>query len=184
MRYSPKYKKWYDDRYYYSREDAKEYEPSKRKFYAKNHNWSSKNPLDELYNRVRTVRYMEQRSATNNRNAYKYRTCESGYTVGQGYGGLYKAWMGFLINKYENNLQGMIHYAEGIRRMEKDMKLDINEFPELLQAASEYVNNPENEELLEEEAERRRKDPDELTSEEILNIMLNSDMKNAFSQRP
>jgi hypothetical protein len=71
----------------------------------------------------------------------------------------------------------MQYYAEGIRRIEKDMRIEITEFPELQLAALEYVQDPENSDLLEEKAKELDKDVDELSSQDILDIMLEQDQK-------
>jgi hypothetical protein len=34
----------------------------------------------------------------------KFRICDSSYIAGQGWGGLYRAWQGLLINKTQSNL--------------------------------------------------------------------------------
>lgn len=140
-----------------------------------------RNPLQELYSRVR----LAKRSEYNIRNASdidNLQICESGYTKGQGWGGLYKSWQGFLINRNLDDREKMNYYAQGIRKIEKDMKIDLSKFPDLRMEALAYATDPDNVEIIEEEAANLNKDSDELTCNEILGIMLNQDEK-AYQRR-
>ena len=71
----------------------------------------------------------------------------------------------------------MHHYAMGIQKIEKDLGLAIYPFEDLKLAAVEYANDPENQQLIEDKAAELNKDPDELSSQEILDIMLEQDRK-------
>src|SRR5918995_5034504 len=55
----------------------------------------------------------------------------SGFTVGETWGGLEKAWVGFRAAKRLENYSDMKLYASIIQRLEKELKIGINDFPEL-----------------------------------------------------
>lgn len=57
------------------------------------------------------------------------------------------------------------------------MGLSVYQFEDLKLAAVEYANDPENQELIEDKAAELNKEPDELSSQEILDIMLLQDRK-------
>ena len=103
--------------------------------------------------------------------------CPSGYTRSHGWNALFRAWNGFIIRKQEGDEEGMHYYAMGIQKLEKDLGLSIYPFEDLKLAAVEYANDPENQELIEERAEELNKAPDELSSQDILDIMLEQDRK-------
>ena len=54
--------------------------------------------------------------------------CESGFTRGQGWGGLARAWTGFIIAKENNDTDLMERYARTMHRIEKDTKIPLYEF--------------------------------------------------------
>lgn len=159
MRYSPQYRKFYNDEYYFK---DHEYKPSKRNKYC----IRKVDPMVYLARRVRMARYMQK---------YECEICDSGWTRGQGWGGLYRAWQAFIINKLDDNTDGMEMYAKVIRKIQKDLKIEVRQFPGLKVAALEYMTDPENRDLLQEEAERLDKDVDDMNSEDVLNVMLEQD---------
>ena len=55
----------------------------------------------------------------------------SGFTVGETWGGLEKAWVGFRAAKRLENYSDMKLYASIIQRLEKELKIEVNDFPEL-----------------------------------------------------
>lgn len=106
---------------------------------------------------------------------YGDRLCPSGYTRNQGWVALLKAWKGFVVKKSEDDIEGMHRYAIWIRELEKDLGISIYPFQDLKLAAVEYANDPENHSLLEEKAAELDKDPDELSSQDVLDIMIQQD---------
>lgn len=61
----------------------------------------------------------------------KDKILESGYTAGQGWGCLDKAWNGFMRAKRLENYEDMKLYARIIQRVEKELKIEVNDFPGL-----------------------------------------------------
>ena len=61
----------------------------------------------------------------------KDRILESGFTVGESWGCLEKAWVGFRAAKRLDNEKDMKQYASVIQRLEKELKIEVNDFPEL-----------------------------------------------------
>jgi hypothetical protein len=55
----------------------------------------------------------------------------SGFTVGETWGCLEKAWVGFRTAKRLENCSDMKLYASIIQRIEKELKIRVNDFPEL-----------------------------------------------------
>lgn len=160
MRYSPEHKRFYNDEYYYK---DREYKPSRRSKYVVRKD----NPMAYLNRRVKMAKYMEK---------YDCVLCESGWTRGQGWGGLYKAWQAYIISMQNDDMDSMENYAKVIRKIQEDLKIAVCDFPNILKtAALEYASDPENRDLLREEAERLNKDPDDLNSGDVLNIMLEQD---------
>jgi hypothetical protein len=61
----------------------------------------------------------------------KDRILESGFTVGETCGCLDKAWVGFRAAKRLENDKDMRLYASIIQRLEKELNIEVNDFPEL-----------------------------------------------------
>lgn len=59
------------------------------------------------------------------------RILESGFKVGETWGCLDKAWVGFRAAKRLENYSDMKLYASIIQRLEKELKIEVNDFPEL-----------------------------------------------------
>lgn len=53
------------------------------------------------------------------------------YTMGRAWGCLDKAWVGFRKAKRVENYADMKLYASVIQRVEKELKIEVNDFPEL-----------------------------------------------------
>ena len=56
---------------------------------------------------------------------------ESDYYDNQGWGCLRKCWLGYKIAKSEGDEEKMVHYAKGIRRLQKDLGIDLTDFSHL-----------------------------------------------------
>jgi hypothetical protein len=61
----------------------------------------------------------------------KNKVLSSGFTVGETRGALDKAWVGFRAAKRLENYHDMKLYASIIQRFEKELKIDVNDFPQL-----------------------------------------------------
>ena len=55
----------------------------------------------------------------------------SGFTEGQTWGGLEKAWMAFIIAKNNDDLEKMNYYAPVIQKLQHELGLKPTDFPEL-----------------------------------------------------
>ena len=55
----------------------------------------------------------------------------SGFTEGQTWGGLYKAWMAFIISKNNDDRDKMEYYAAVIQKLQAELGLRPTSFPEL-----------------------------------------------------
>ena len=62
------------------------------------------------------------------------------------FGGLHKAWLGYVIAKNECNCEKMTKYAMAIQKFERLLNIEINEFPELGLYASDAFDNKEEDE--------------------------------------
>lgn len=66
----------------------------------------------------------------------------SGFTEGQTWGGLYKAWMAFIIAKNNDDLEKMNYYAPVIQKLQHELGLKPTDFPELnLSALGFFADN-------------------------------------------
>ena len=163
-RYSPEHRRFYNDEYYFK---DKEYKPSRRNRYVVR----KVDPMAYLVRRMKMAKSFEYQCTVGGSGI-----CPSGWTTSQGWAGLYRAWQAFIIRRADNDIDGMQEYARVIRKIQKDMRIEVRVFPDLKLAALEYMHEPENHDLLEEKAEELDKDDvDDLNSEDVLNIMLEQD---------
>jgi hypothetical protein len=61
----------------------------------------------------------------------KYRKLPSGYTVGQTWGGLFKAWLGYCIALNKNEDDKALLYASIINKLQRELGLQVREFAEV-----------------------------------------------------
>jgi len=95
----------------------------------------------------RKTKYMAARN--------KSRLLDSLYFENQTWGALHKAWKGYIIGKSKFELDRMEYYASVIRKLQKELGLEISSFPDLNPASLDsFEENPENmpQEISEEEA--------------------------------
>ena len=105
----------------------------------------------------------------NNRGIYdKNRILDSGFTVGESWGCLEKAWVGFRVAKRLENDEDMKLYASIIQRLEKELKIEVNDFPELgLCTCNLEETNTEEEKEEDEEEDSKLAIIDPWTNEKI-----------------
>src|SRR5919198_2447460 len=66
----------------------------------------------------------------------------SGFTEGQTWGGLEKAWMAFIIAKNNDDLEKMNYYAPVIQKLQHELGIKKTDFPELnLSALGYFADN-------------------------------------------
>jgi len=53
------------------------------------------------------------------------------YTKAQTWGALKKAWKGYKIAKAQNDREKMLEYAKRIRKLQKELGLEVSKFPHL-----------------------------------------------------
>ena len=81
----------------------------------------------------RFYRFSKYYSGTANENGSydKNKIIDSGFTLGESWGCLEKAWVGYRAAKRLENDEDMKLYASIIQRLEKELKIEVNDFPEL-----------------------------------------------------
>jgi hypothetical protein len=62
------------------------------------------------------------------------------------WGGLHKAWLGYVIAKSQLDFEKMTKYAIAVQKFERLLNVELNEFPELGLCASGDFNNKEEDE--------------------------------------
>jgi hypothetical protein len=65
----------------------------------------------------------------------------SGFTEGQTWGGLYKAWLAFIISKSNDDLDKMQFYAAVIQKLQAELGLHPTPFNELKMSGLGYYSN-------------------------------------------
>ena len=63
--------------------------------------------------------------------AEKDRKLPSGYTVGQTWGALHKAWLGYCIALYKNEGEKTLYYASIIQKLPRELGIPVREFGEV-----------------------------------------------------
>ena len=63
--------------------------------------------------------------------AEKDRKLPSGYTIGQTWGGLYKAWLGYCIALHKNEGEKTLYYASIIQKLQRELGIPVREFAEV-----------------------------------------------------
>ena len=63
--------------------------------------------------------------------AEKDRKLPSGYTVGQTWGALHKAWLGYCIAVNKNEGEKTLYYASIIQKLQRELGIQVREFAEV-----------------------------------------------------
>jgi hypothetical protein len=63
--------------------------------------------------------------------AEKDRKLASGYTIGQTWGGLFKAWLGYCIALHKSEDEKTLLYASIIQRLQRELGIPVREFAEV-----------------------------------------------------
>jgi hypothetical protein len=63
--------------------------------------------------------------------AERDRKLPSGYTVGQTWGGLHKAWLGYCIAVNKNEDEKALLYSSIIQKMQRELGIQVREFAEV-----------------------------------------------------
>jgi hypothetical protein len=83
----------------------------------------------------RLSKYYSSTAESNNPIYDKHSIPDSGFTVRETGGALDKAWVGYIIaEKLENRRYEVKLYASTIQWLEKELKIEIDDFPDLLRA--------------------------------------------------
>jgi len=71
---------------------------------------------------------------------------DSGFYDTETWGGLRKCWKGYKIAKSEHDYKKMEHYARGIRKFERELKISVTDFPQfgLMGTKTPHEQDPEN----------------------------------------
>lgn len=62
---------------------------------------------------------------------HKARMLKSGYTDGQTYDALEKAWTGYQASKREGIMKRQVYYAAVIQKLQRELSLPVSNFPNL-----------------------------------------------------
>ena len=124
------------------------------RYYKFNRN-RSLDPLQKYIKSCRKLGYLAKRN--------NLRMLDSFNFENQSWGALHKAWKGYVIAKNKDELNRMKYYAIVIQKLERELGIKVSSFPELNLLALEFFR--ENPEQL----------PDEMTADEIFNMLLERD---------
>ena len=134
----------------------------------------------QRWNDKDSIKYFAKRQANIRKYKRLARTGElhflpSGFSVNQTWGGLFKGWIAFLINKQYENDEERKYYAGVIQKLQTELGIDVSEFDELKGLAIEFISKPENKDLADWAQDQ------ELSGDEILNILIKGD--NEFAKK-
>src|ERR687884_480037 len=65
---------------------------------------------------------------------------DSGFFENQVWGGLHKAWKGYVIAKNKDEYEKMEHYARIIQESQHDLGLEVSSFPNIGRSAASFVS--------------------------------------------
>ena len=68
------------------------------------------------------------------------------YVERRTYGNLERAWIGFKISKKEVNRDKMKHYAEGIQKFERQLRLPVSNFSDVFKEENDLNSTKQKEE--------------------------------------
>lgn len=63
------------------------------------------------------------------------------FNTGQTWGALKKAWKGYRIAKVQGDSVNMLKYASRIRRLQRELRITVADFPDLLMRGSKESPN-------------------------------------------
>lgn len=69
------------------------------------------------------------------------RILDSFYFENQTWGALHKAWKGYVIAKNKDEFDRLEYYASVIRKLQKELGLEVSSFPDLGLMAPEDIND-------------------------------------------
>jgi hypothetical protein len=102
------------------------------KYYKFNRD-QSVNALFKYKNSWRKIEYHARRN--------KLRILDSFYFENQTWGALHKAWKGYVIAKNKDEFDRLEYYASVIRKLQKELGLEVSSFPDLGLMAPEDIND-------------------------------------------
>jgi hypothetical protein len=106
---------------------------------------TTRRPRSRLRKRNTIKGFRKYYSFSKENNDDRDRVLDSGFTVGQTWGCLDKAWVGFRAAKRLENYSDVKLYASIIQRLQKELKIEVNDFPELGLCACEQEYGKEDE---------------------------------------
>lgn len=116
-----------------------------------------------MYRRIKNLEKLKYKLRTGRLNG---NVLESGYTRDQTYGALCKAWVAYIISDKNDDLDRKEYYAAVIQKLELELGMTVRSFPELnLMGLDFYIKNLKDTE----------KDDQDLTGEQVMELMRNSD---------
>jgi hypothetical protein len=116
-----------------------------------------------MYRRIKNLEKLKYKVRTGRLNG---KVLESGFTRDQTWGGLCKAWAAYIISDKKDDLDRKQYYAAVIQKLQHELGMTVRSFPELnLMAMDFYLKNLKDTE----------KDDQDLTGEEVMQLMRKSD---------
>lgn len=95
--------------------------------------------FDPVQKRLKSWKKMSYLASRN-----KLRLLDSFNYENQTWGALHKAWLGYIIAKNKYEPDKIVHYANIIRKLQKELGLEISSFPDLnLESLDSYEETPE-----------------------------------------
>jgi hypothetical protein len=119
--------------------------------------------LKLMYRRIKNLEKLKYKLRSGRLNG---KVLESGFTTDQTYGALCKAWVAYIISDKKDDLERKQYYAAVIQKLQHELGMTVRSFPELnLMALDFYIKNLKDTE----------KDDQELTGEQVMDVMRKSD---------
>ena len=103
------------------------------KIYRKRSRLRKKNPYQLGQYRIQNQQFPQPSLCVYHRlqQAEKDRKLPSGYTIGQTWGPLHKAWLGYCIALSKNEDENALLYASIVQKLQRELDLQVREFPEV-----------------------------------------------------
>jgi hypothetical protein len=115
----------------------------------------SLDPLQKYRKSCRKLGYLAKRNNLQMLDSFNFEN--------QTWGALHKAWKGYVIAKNKDEADRMKYYAIVIQKLERELGIKISSFPELDLLALQFFR------------EHQEQLPEEMTADEILNMLLERD---------
>jgi hypothetical protein len=124
----------------------------------RNHN--QHNTLSFMYRRIKSLEKLKYKARTGRLSG---KMLESGFYEDQTHGALQKAWIAYVILCKKDDFERKRYYAAVIQKLQRELGKTVTDFPELRLMALDFYQ------------ENRDSLPDDLSGEEVLELMRKGD---------